>query len=266
MRKLTVVSFQLLVLFLLFTITCTLFDVPLALAHLRGQPIAKINGLDTKAHPVQAVQPFVFNLPTDSDIAPENYLVNTPLQFVLDLNQLPSPPEVMEKTELIWDFGDGSPTQSILTGDKNSHTYNKTGTFVMQVSADYAKAGFENLGIQPIQTIVINILPDKNYQLPKPQIKINGSPSPASKSFDLDLNKRVTFDASSSTYDPSSKLVSYQWNFDDGKESNEAVATNKYKLPQYYATPVLQIKDDKGFVSEEYVTLTNIGKNEPGFF
>ena len=49
------------------------------------------------------------------DLAPENYLVNQPLTFVLDAGRLATfiPEELLQTTKFSWDFGDGTKKEGI---------------------------------------------------------------------------------------------------------------------------------------------------------
>ena len=238
-----------------------LFNPSSVSAHLRGIPIAKINGVDTKVYPVQDVRTGVFNLPDDADAASENYLVNQELSFSVDTSKLPTPQEIWAKTDLIWDFGDGSRKQTLKNGTTNTHIYTKIGTHIMTITADYKTAGFD-LEPQVIQTTVINILADKNYQLPKAIITVNGQKSPSTKSLSFDFVKPLVFDGSNAI-SPSSEIIAYEWDFEDGERSKQKIAAHGYTLPRNYATVLLRVTDANGFFTDEYITLANNGKNDP---
>jgi PKD repeat protein len=245
-------------------LTLLFFFPQITYAHSGGFPILKINGIDAKVYQVgTAASTGIFDLPPNIDIAPENYLIKQKLNFEIDTSKLPLPPEIFKDTNFIWDFGDGSQKQTIRNGITNTHTYKKIGTFVIQIVADYSNTQSSDIGSQIIETMIINILPNKNYQIPKPIIQINGNNVPASRSVNIDLNNRLTFDASQSKIDPSTKIVSYQWDLDDGTTSNQVNVSHRYKLPQFYATPLLRVKDANGFFTDDYVTVRNSGKNDP---
>lgn len=228
-----------------------------ALAHIRGIPIMKINGKDTKIYPSQLTTSLVFDLPADADSAPESYLKNQKLLFVIDTKNLPLPEDVLKKTQMTWDFGDGSKVETLKGGLKNTHTYKTSGTFIMQVTADYSTAGYEDLGRQPVQTTVLHILPYAHYVLPKGTIKVNDIITSEKKAQDIDLNKAITFEVVRT----SSEL--YQWDFGDGTTSTDQKVTHRYRLPQYYVSPLLRIRDANGFFTDTYVNIRNSGKNDP---
>lgn len=233
-------------------------------AHVRGVPVLKINNQITKIYFDEFYTGSVFNIPADADKGADNYVVNQLISFEIDTTKFPTPPEIFEKTDIIWDFGDGSPKQSIINGSKNNHTYTKTGTFAVVISADYSSAGFPNLELQPLQTVLINVLPSGEYQLPKPLIKVNGQvvSEDGKRIVETDLNKRLTFDASDSQKG-TTKNITYRWDFGQGgKENTNKVATYRYKLPQYAATVVLRIEDENGYYADTFINVRNNGTNE----
>jgi PKD repeat protein len=267
--------------FALTTIITSLFFTLLmpVSAHRGGVPILKINGELVKIYFDTNFQDSVFDLAYDADKAPQNYVINQQLDFEIDLSKFPVPVEVLEKSTIIWDFGDG-------TGDKGAnkskitHTYTKTGTFTLQIWADPSTAGINDMEIQPLQVAVINILPDNNYRLPEAVIKINGqiasgltksvmeatsSATPSSvlrpKSFEVDLNNTLTFDASDSK-PGTAKIKRYRWSLGQGEEGNNIVESYRYKLPQYYISAVLRVEDENGYFSDTFVNIENSGLNE----
>ena len=92
---------------LLFTFLAFFFVTPSIYAHIAGQPpFFKMNDKYADYYPVYSTSLSDFTLP--QDLAPENYLVNELVQFEIDTKMLPFPPEVIEKIEYTWDFGDGT--------------------------------------------------------------------------------------------------------------------------------------------------------------
>lgn len=277
------------------SLVCFLTFTGFVSAHSRGFPILKINDSLTKVYPIQSssIEPY---LGEDSDIAAENYLINQNLEFDFEASRSADMMEILsweeeklEKVTYIWDFGDGT-GELITNSPKNTHTYTKMGSYIMQISADFSQTGMGDTQPQLVQTTLIHVLPSKDYKLPEPVIKINdqallknnlilGNSPPATSSgseFDrlraretsdlaLDFNKRLSFDASSSKAE-SSKIVQYQWDLGQGEVSKNKTASIKYKLPQYFTTAVLRVKDENGFIAEAAVDLRNSGSNEPSGF
>lgn len=236
-------------------------------AHSRGIPILKINGGLTRVYPIEysSLTPF---LSDSSDIASENYLVNQNLEFEFEASRSAEIPllEGSEQMIYVWDFGDGTEKQKNNT-PKNNHTYTKMGSYIMTILADYSQAGLNNTP-QPlvVQSTLFHILPNKNYKLPEPVIKINDQIiSSSNKYVDFDFNKRITFDASLSK-SASSKIIEYQWDVGQGDAVKSKTTSHKYKLPQFFATVILRVKDENGFMVDTFVELSNSGKNEPSGF
>jgi hypothetical protein len=221
-------------------------------AHMIGQPpYFKVNGIYTILYPVPTSSVEDFNLP--QDIAPENYLIGQKLDFELDTTQLPVIPEVLNKTKFMWDFGDGE----VGSGLKQTHTYKNKGSFLQVIKAQY-----ENDQPQILQSTLINILPDKNYQLPVAVIKVNGaiSKDPLIDYFTLDMKKEVNFDASGST--SSSKIVSYTWDFGDAESGNGVSLKHKITKDLSQVYPVLRIKNEDGFMADSYVEIKEGEENQ----
>lgn len=225
-----------------------LLTVPVS-AHVFGQPpYFKINGQYSNLYPVPLTSFADFNLP--QDLAPQNYLVGQKLSFELDENRLPAPPEIVEKTNFTWDFGDGGTG----TGLKNSHTYSKMGSYILDIYADDGTTPTPQL----LEKALINILPDKNYKLPKSVILINGrgSKDPLTDILVDDFNQTFNFDATHSE-SGSERIVSYFWDFGDQKSSVSAIATHAYLKDTPQIFPVLRIKDSNGFISDAFIEIKN---------
>lgn len=150
----------------------------------------------------------------------------------------------------------------------------------VQISADLKNAGFPELEVQPLQTAIINILPNKDYRLPEAIIKINNQIASGltestnvatdsgvasgfvpSNTFKIDLNNKLTFDAMGSK-PGTTKIKKYRWDFGQEKESTKKVDTFSYKLPQFYISAVLRVEDENGYFSDTFVNIENSGLNE----
>ncbi len=233
-------------------------------AHSRGIPILTINGKLTKVYPIESssIEPY---LGDSSDIASENYLVKQKLDFAFDASRSAEIPIINDwnKITYTWNFGDGTKEQKTNT-PTSSHTYTKMGSFIMQLTADFSKAGSDSPP-QVVQTTLIHILPNRDYKLPHPVIKINGQRVSNKETVEFDFNKRLSFDASDSR-SLSSKIIQYQWDLGQGEVVKNSTTAYRYKLPQYYTTVVLRVMDENGFIVEDFVDLENSGSNEPSEF
>lgn len=221
-------------------------------AHLLGQPpYFKVDGVYSVFYSVQSYS--TSNIIPPQDFATGPYIVNTPIVFELDKSQLASiiPLEIVEKTTFVWDFGDGSKGRGFV----NNHIYKKTGPYIVTIYAD--TSSFER-GVEPqlLQSTFLNILPQKNYQVPVAIIKINGkeviqdvNTDTTQNVFPVTSNTIVRFDASSSKLG-SSKIDSYEWDFGDGTTGSGSLVEHTYKSGFAFLAPVLKITDANGFYSE----------------
>ncbi|MEX2027902.1 MAG: PKD domain-containing protein [Candidatus Curtissbacteria bacterium] len=220
-------------------------------AHLAGQPpFFKVNGVYSGLYPVPTTS--IADFPLPQDLGPDNYLVGKPIDFEIDTNQLPVPSDIVQKTTFSWDFGDGGEG----SGLKNSHTYTKPGSYRLTIHAEYEQVS----GNQLFQSVLLNVLPSPDYQLPKAKISVNGKTSrdPLVDILRFPYGTELTFDASGSSA-PSSKIVEYFWDFGDSQTSGEAKTTHTYSkdLPQQQVFPVLRIKDENGFIADSFVEIDN---------
>lgn len=257
---------KLLTIFLISLFSLLFFNVGLflilpskALAHGLGlPPFFKIEDKIASASALQ-VAGVTPSFPVPQDLSSDKFLINQPINFEIDTSMLEVvlPKEVLEQTKFSWDFGDGTKGEGV----KNVHAYSKMGSYILSVNGNYNRTDIT----QPLtETVQLDILPNKDYQLPRVVIKVNGQTrdDPLKGSINFDLNKTLNFDASDSKA-PSSKIVEYTWDFGDGKKSNQKIVSHRYKLPQYYISPALQIKDENGFIAQTFIDITNSGKNEP---
>jgi hypothetical protein len=227
---------------------CVLNTPKAASAHLAGQPpFFKINGIYSNLYPVPTTSLEDFALP--QDLAPDKYLVGQSLDFDFDTSQLPVTPQALNDTKFFWDFGDGTKG----TGLKNTHTYSKMGSYTVVINAQY-----QSEISQIIQSVMINILPNKDYQLPVTQIKVNGQKSkdPLTDILKLDFEKPLQFDGSESQA-KGGQITSYTWDLGDRQTSNEAKVTHHYNPKQIQVFPVLRVKDNNGFISDNFLEVQN---------
>ncbi|HSW76212.1 MAG TPA: PKD domain-containing protein [Candidatus Saccharimonadales bacterium] len=222
-------------------------------------PFFKIDDKIADPYFLQSVGVFSSDLTIPQDTAGKNFLQGEQLNFEIDESRIGTvyTPDVMDKIKYKWDFGDSDHADGV----KNSHVYKKNGSYILTITADYHDP---NTPDQLIESLLINIVPDKNYQLPKSAIKVNGKSS-NEKNYnilDFDLVNSLSFDGSGS-YSKSSQLVKYSWDFGDDKTGNGISSNHEYELPQAFATVVLRVYDQNGFFADSYVNIRNSGKNDP---
>jgi len=223
-------------------------------AHLAGQPpFFKINGTYSGYYPVYSTSLSSLTLP--QDLAPDKYLVNQPIEFEIDTKQLQKvvPEEVIGKTKFIWDFGDGEKREGV----KNTHIYTKMGSYILTIHAD-TSAIEKDIPPQLLQSVLLNVLPHKDYKLPQSVIMVNGKTSkdPITDVLSFEFKEKLHFDAYRSTA-PSSSIVSYFWDFGDGQSDIQKVIEHSYTKDLQIVFPLLRIKDQNGFISDSFVEISN---------
>ncbi len=247
MKKFTAFMSQAIVFILLFLlisdVTCSLSP---AFAHTFGQPpFLKVNGDYATLYPVPLTSLYNFDLP--QDLAPANFLVGQTINFELDKNNLPASSETLAKTRFDWDFADGSHTQGLIT----SHQFNNKGSYIVKIYAD------DNTTPKPqvIESVLINILPTKDYSLPQAKILVNDTSSKDSLTDILtaDFNKPVKLEASKNTGSP----IEYFWDFGDQKSTTGLSQEHLYPKDLSQVFVVLRVKDQNGFLSDSFVEIQN---------
>ncbi len=241
--------------FLILTFT----NIPVS-AHTIGQPpFFKINGVFSNLYPIPTSSVEGFNLP--QDLAADNFLVGQTLNFELDSAKMPAPKEVIDQTQFFWEFGDGTTGNGL----KNSHRYPKSGSYILAIKAQYKTDPTPQL----IQSVMLNVLPNKDYKLPQAVIKVNGKiiKDPLADIIKTNFNREITLDGSSSIAG-SGKIVSYQWDLGDTQTSTKARLTHQYDSQLNQVFPVLRVKDENGLISDQFIELENgpdLGNNPAGF-
>lgn len=241
-------------LFVFFYLLSSIFFLPVS-AHTLGQPpYFKVNGEYANLYPVPLTSLSDFALP--QDMTPGKYLVNQEIYFELDVSKLPAPPNVVKKTKFSWDFGDFGKGSGLV----EDHTYTKIGSYILKIYADDGTTPTPQL----LESALINVLPDKNYELPQAVIKVNGkiSKDPLIDILKVPLDQSLNFDGSSSR-NGSSKIVSYFWDFGDQKSSDQKITVHKYATDLSQIFPVLRVKTQDGFLADSYLELQNqaLGSN-----
>jgi hypothetical protein len=220
-----------------------------ASAHLAGQPpFFKMDGVYSNLYPVPTSS--VPDLPLPQDLAPANYLIGQTIQMELDTTQLPAPPEVINQTTFTWNFGDGTTG----TGLKNIHSYQKMGSYIVSINAQYVSDAQSQL----LQSVLLNVIPNKDFKLPKAIIKVNGAQINDSIN-DIpkaNLAKTIYLDGSLSVA-PNGSITSYFWDFGDGHKADGPHVTYSYNQGQLQAFPVLRIKDSNGFIADSFAQIEN---------
>jgi PKD repeat protein len=173
---------------------------------------------------------------------------------------------VPDSTKVAWDLdGDGTFETVTGTGDGalvTSKAYSTPGTYNVGLDLGYASSA----GIGPLPAIALGAgIEFFVHEYSIKQITVTpasvqpGQNQPPMASFEHDADPGhtgapVAFDATDST-DADGRIVSYEWNFDDPRSSDDTVkakvprVTHRYKSPGAYSVRLRAI-DDQGAVAE----------------
>jgi len=224
-------------------------------AHFAGQPpFFKINGIYSDLYDVPTSSFADFRLPQDK--SPALYVINEEVSFEIDTNALPLPPDILAISTFDWDWGDGT---SHASGLQNKHTYVKAGSYFMEITAKTKDVAQPQL----IQSILIHIVPTKDYVLPKAKILVNGVGTNDALLEDFKVDFGVDFKLdSSATLPGTGKIVNYLWDLGDGKSKTGESVSYKYGMEQYAFFPVLRVTDENGLFSDAFIQITNASDDE----
>lgn len=233
--------------FLLFILNLTVSVSPIS-AHIEGQPpFFKVNDEYAPIYPVP-LKSTSDKLELPQDIAPKNYVVGETLNFEIDRQQLPFPPEILDQLAYAWQFGDGQTG----TGITNTHKYQKPGSYLLTVDAQYPDSP-----VQRFQAMLINILPNADYQMPHPRIMVDGQTStdPILDILRIKVGQPIPISASEST--ASSAITEYTWDLGDGTSSSDRELTHAFPSDFKLGFVVLRIKDSTGLIQDTFVQVSD---------
>src|SRR5579859_6977697 len=222
-----------------FLITC----IKPTFAHVGGGPaFLQVNGVYAQTNPYFFNDP-VINIP--QDYTGQTYIVNKPIEFFVNLNQLLVPPDIAAKSIFRWTFAEGSKDYSF--GVKQQHLYTKPGSYILSLEV---KAPGETQ-YTVIDTAQIDVLPNAQYMQPKASIAIATNHRQATKP--------ILFQSDFSV-DPSTKIKEIIWGFGDGTIAKEKKVLHIYSNLQDYSTfPVIfRVTDTNGFKSYAGVIVESV--------
>ena len=123
-----------------------------------------------------------------------------------------------------WDFGDGGRA----SGRQLAHVYSTAGTYLVRMTVTDAY----NRSAEATRTVTV-------AAGTPPAASFVVSPIPATE------GERVFFDASASTAAAGRRLVSYEWNFGDGRVGSGVTTSHVYREARTY-TVTVSVADDRG--------------------
>lgn len=245
-----------------------LFPAAPVRAHGSGPPYVKVNGEYALSNPILNIaQPAFFKVGADV-ASTSGYLVGKPVSFAVDEQFFPNPyrqagspfglpvtnaPDVPQ-AQFRWDFQDGSPA---VEGANVAHVFTKSGTYLVELSAKF-EGKTQDYTI--VNTIQVDILPTASYVRPSARIRVDGMDigDPERDTADIKPMVPVSFDASSSE----GEIVTYQWDFGDGKGGDKKTITHRYARDEYFPVAILRTTDRNGISTDTYALL-NIPFEKP---
>ncbi len=209
-------------------------------AHGSGPAYLKVNERYAQSNLSASVQDP--QLKIGQDRSPyEKYLVNTPINFEIDIANFPIPENLKKEVQIrwIWDEGDTNYGK----GTKISHTYDQIGSHHISMQGKLPNES----DFATVNTITVDVVPDMNYIVPSATISV--------PEFGLHAYKPLHFTANV-TKDPSTEIESYFWKLDEKVYKTESAPTHNYNQKGYLAKQViLRITDKNGLEGFAYLAL-----------
>lgn len=207
------------------------FSPQKVLAHVGGVPFLKINGQYTPANSAYFSNP-ALKSEVPQDIGAEKYLVNKPINFEIDVNQIPVQREMINQAVFRWSFEEGS--QEYSYGLKPKHTYSKIGSHL--AALDIQAPGEKEF--TPYDVIQLDVVDDPGYQLPTASIEVLAPVLKTAQPFTFKANFKTAQNA---------KIEAYFWFVEDQKTENKPEITATFTDKDFFTLVFLSYQDEKGF-------------------
>lgn len=224
-----------------------LFNLGPTYAH-SGPPFILVNDVANLPNPAGSGSVF-FKVP--NEIAANSFAVNEALTFKIDTTLLPVDPSQINPSDFLWEFGNNQTG----TGLNPATSYSKAGSYIviLKVKDPSYQDPIE------LESMQVNILPNRSTQVPKAVIKVNGKliTDPFQEPVLVDKNNIVKFSAR----DSEGQIKSYKWDFGDGSKLETAVEVeHKFDFSQPYSYsffPILRVEDENGVYTDSVVQIAN---------
>ena len=212
------------------TICLSLVVVPLAMAHPGGgPPFLKVNGVIANTNPYSPLQ---------EDNAPGKYIVGQNIEFRIDSKALGVPQEIVDRSKFRWSFEQGDTNYSY--GISASHIYMDARTHIATLDV----LAPDTTEYMNLDTVLINVVPDKNYQLPSVDISVQVP--------NLTSTTKAQFHAI--TISPHIQISRYVWSFGDGSNDVTGESANHF----YHGTDFAYLVSLKATDSKKYIVYSGI--------
>lgn len=229
--------------------------------HVHGKQEAdffRINGQQAIVYPVGKRSSLEnFTLPNYQ--SPKHFLVNQPIDIeidptILQTDYIKAHNSTIPDAKFIWKFGDGKSASKT----RNKHRYTKLGSYILSIYIE------SKLFDAPLlfKTILIHILPNKDYKLPRAVITVNRQliSDHSHDALRVSFKEQVELEGTNSV-PGSSSITNYFWDLSDRASSQDPKLKHFYNQASYNATPILRVSDSRGFISDAYVEIINQDKS-----
>lgn len=199
-----------------------------------GPPYLMINSKYAQTNPLYIPTPNP-KVNVGLDIAPEVYLVNVPIHFVVDQVQLQIPDDVFQATTFRWSWNEGETATT--TGTDIHHTYSVIGSHLMSLEAK----GPDSADFVLIDSVQLDILPTLEYQRPSLAMMVVGKNGDTFRT-----GSPIQFFARAAA-DPSASISDYFWVLDKEHTSSNVAPVNTYTEKDFFTFAYVRVRDSQGF-------------------
>jgi hypothetical protein len=215
----------------------------------------KIDNKSTLPYPIPTISTDTVVLPQDT--APATYEVGQLMTFSIDREKLPVPIDLKQKSQILWQFGDGGTA----VGFTVAHHYLKQGSYIVHVGLSANQVG-------EFETIFMNVFAKKNDQPFAIQMLVDdmeGSQS-VTQPLTISPDQPLRFRTQILSATDSSEIQEIFWDFGDGQSATGASVVHAYHTTDKLYFPMVRAKNKNGFFADAYAVLggkTIIGGNVP---
>lgn len=230
--------------FLLFFLAGVLFLPFSSFTKAHGDtPFTSINNVPNQTNPAASGSIF-FTIP--NELAAQNFVVNEKLNFKVDPKLLPDGGDKVVSTDFLWEFANGQTG----VGLSASSSYSKPGSYIVLIKVK------DSSNPEPVEleSMQVNILPDKAYQAPQAVITVNGKKveKPFEEPISIKSNSPIKFSAKSSK----GLIKKYTWDFADGTKLQTGSEVEHTFASSSTFFPILRVEDENGIYSNSIVQLS----------